>query len=90
MPRPLTRYYPALFSFLGYDPFPSPQSLAERIAQKRRQLGLTIAQVAAMLDVDVETFAKWESGAWRPRMSKEKVERFLILGVSRGVGRERR
>ncbi|MBV8799005.1 MAG: helix-turn-helix domain-containing protein, partial [Alphaproteobacteria bacterium] len=38
MPR--SGYYPAIFDFLGYDPFPAARSLAEEIRAKRRQLGL--------------------------------------------------
>lgn len=75
--EPLTRYYPAIFGFLGYDPFPAPTTLAEQIAAKRRQLGLPIKRAAKLLGVDEGTFAGWESGKRRPALSQETVIRFL-------------
>ena len=39
--QPLTRYYPAIFAFLGYDPFPPSETVAGQIGAKRRSLGLS-------------------------------------------------
>lgn len=83
---PLTRFYPAIFRFLGYDPFPEPKTLPERIANKRRHLGWTVEQAAAFVDVDVGTFARWESGEWKPRISADKVKRFIEINVLTGKG----
>jgi hypothetical protein len=77
--RPTVRYYPAIFCFLGCDPFPAPVTLGERLASKRRQLGLSIKQAAARLGVDEGTFNRWENGSWKPRMSGSIVQRFLAL-----------
>ncbi|HEX3666927.1 MAG TPA: helix-turn-helix domain-containing protein [Rhizomicrobium sp.] len=77
--QPTVRYYPPIFSFLGYDPFPAPANLAERLASKRRVLGLSIKQAAKLLGVDEGTFSRWESGQWKPRMSGSTVERFMAL-----------
>jgi transcriptional regulator with XRE-family HTH domain len=74
---PIVRYYPAILALLGYDPFPAPTSLPERIASRRRELGLSIKQAAAGLGVDEGTFSRWESGEWKPRMSGPTVEKFL-------------
>jgi DNA-binding XRE family transcriptional regulator len=74
---PIVRYYPALFAFLGYDPFPVPISIPEKIAAKRRELGWSIKEAARQLGVDEGTFARWESGEWKPRMSVEVIKRFL-------------
>ena len=75
--KPLSRYYPAIFRFLGYDPFPEPTTLAEQIAAKRRELGLSIEQAAKLTGVDEGTFGRWERGEWKPRMSAEAVSGFL-------------
>jgi DNA-binding XRE family transcriptional regulator len=75
--EPSVRYYPAIFRFLAYDPFPAPVTLPERIASKRRELGLPTKQAAKLVGVDEETFRRWESGEWKPRMSQAKVDRFL-------------
>lgn len=95
--KPTVRYYPAILTFLGYDPFPRAQTLAGKIAAKRRALGMTIDKAAQLAGVDPGTFAHWEKGTWRPRMSHAAVERFLsqptpLLGAkppSRRVRRNR-
>jgi len=76
---PTIRYYPAIFRFLGFDPFPPPTTLPERIASKRRALGLPITEAAKLVEVDEGTFSRWESGEWKPRMSGDAVRRFLAL-----------
>ncbi len=76
---PTARYCPAIFGFLGYDPFPAPTTLPERLATKRRELGLSIKQAAALLEVDEGTFGRWECGKWKPRMSGGAVRRFLAF-----------
>ena len=60
-------------------PFSDPKSLPERIAAKRRELGLSVKEAAGRLEVDEGTFSRWESGEWKPRMSQAKVDRFLAL-----------
>ena len=57
---PAIRFYPAILAFLGYDPFPVPTALAERLRAKRRSLGLSIHSLAARLGVDPGRFADWE------------------------------
>ncbi len=79
--QPEQRYYPAILAYLGYDPFPPPQTLPERIAAKRRQLGITIKQAAALAGVDEGTFGRWANGEWKPKMSGGKIEAFLALKV---------
>jgi DNA-binding XRE family transcriptional regulator len=76
---PVVRYYPAIFKFLGYDPFPSPSTLAEKIAAKRRELGLPIREAAKLAGVDEGTFSRWESGEWSPRTLQHKADGFLAL-----------
>jgi transcriptional regulator with XRE-family HTH domain len=74
---PVVRYYPAIFQFLGYDPFPAPLTLPERIAAKRRQLGWSIKTAAKFAGVDEGTFGRWESGEWKPRLSGPALKKFL-------------
>ena len=38
---PAIRYIPAVRQFLGYDPFPPAQTLAERLVTARKGLGLS-------------------------------------------------
>jgi transcriptional regulator with XRE-family HTH domain len=81
--EPFIRNYPAIFRFLGYDPFPPPQTFPEQIASQRRRLGWSIKKSAARIGVDEGTFGRWESGAWKPRKSEKKVSRFLALTPSK-------
>ena len=74
---PTIRYYPGIFAFLGYDPFPAPRTLSEQIASKRRELGLSVKEVAGSLGVDEGTVSRWESGDWKPRKSGRAVQTFL-------------
>jgi DNA-binding transcriptional regulator YiaG len=76
---PAIGHYPAIFAFLGYDPFPAPTTLPERIASHRRKLGLPAKEAARRLGVDEGTFLRWESGEWKPRKSGSVVEAFLAL-----------
>jgi DNA-binding XRE family transcriptional regulator len=39
--RPQIRYLPRILKFLGYDPFPVPVSLADKLLAARKRLGLT-------------------------------------------------
>jgi transcriptional regulator with XRE-family HTH domain len=82
---PTVRYYPAIFDFLGYDPFPAPTTLPQQIASRRRELGISIKEAAKRLGVDEGTFGRWESGEWKPRMSQKAVEQFLATTLNRRI-----
>lgn len=53
---------PAIVRFLGYNPFPEPRSLPERLLAKRRAMGWSIRQAAQKLGVDPGTWRDWERG----------------------------
>ena len=75
---PATRYLPRITSFLGYDPFPAPQTLGERIAAARRRLGIPRKKLARRLGVDEGALKRWEEGRMTPRGScLAKLARFL-------------
>jgi transcriptional regulator with XRE-family HTH domain len=63
---PSVRMLPRIIAFLGYDPHPEPATLGERIASKRRFLGLSRKRTAKRLGVDEATLARWESDRSRP------------------------
>lgn len=46
---------PALLKFLGYDPFPEPKALSERLFVKRRAMGWSIQEAARNFGVDPGT-----------------------------------
>lgn len=45
---PTIRYMPAIIAFLGYNPYPAPQTLPEKLLAARRRLGLTRRQMAEL------------------------------------------
>lgn len=52
----------ALIRFLGYDPFPEPTNLSERLLAKRRGMGWSIGKAARQLGVDPGAWRDWEQG----------------------------
>jgi DNA-binding transcriptional regulator YiaG len=76
---PAGRVIPEIIRFLGHDPFPEPESLAERIVQYRRTNGLTQAGFARVLGINPDTLGGWERGCRRP--TKTHMSRLLaVLG----------
>ena len=53
---------PPIIRFLGYDPFPEPKGLAQRLLAKRRAMGWSIREAARQLGVDQGTWGDWEQG----------------------------
>ena len=51
---PVPAHFRPVAEFLGYDPTPSPTTLAERLQAKRRALGVTFSQVAQYLGCERE------------------------------------
>jgi transcriptional regulator with XRE-family HTH domain len=51
---------PAILEFLGYDPYPAPQTLPERMLAKRRTMGWTVKEAARQFGVDEGTWGCWE------------------------------
>src|SRR6185312_15956348 len=80
---PAVRYFPAIFRFLGYDPFPEPITLSEKLLAKRRALGLSVKRAAIQIGVNEGTFARWERGEWKPLKSDALVRRFLEIPIER-------
>jgi transcriptional regulator with XRE-family HTH domain len=63
--RPVASQFRPVVAFLGYDPTPAPETLSERLKAKRRQLGVTFAQVARYLEWDPVTLSRYLNGTWR-------------------------
>jgi transcriptional regulator with XRE-family HTH domain len=68
---------PRIIEFLGFDPEPQPEPLAQRLAYARRRLGLTQEGLAEKLDVDPGTVLRWEKGDCVP--PAKKLERLREL-----------
>ncbi len=62
---PFVHAYPGIIRFLGYEPWPAPQTLGEALLAERRRRGLPIKQAAQELGVDEGSFRRWERGQWK-------------------------
>jgi transcriptional regulator with XRE-family HTH domain len=58
--QPPIERIPAIVRFLGYVPFPEPESISERLLAKRRAMGWSIRKAAAQIGVDPTTWQAWE------------------------------
>jgi transcriptional regulator with XRE-family HTH domain len=75
---PETHFIPAVIEFLGYDPLPPPSSLPERLASRRRVLGLSQREMAERMGVDPDTLRGWEAGRHQPTgKSLDGIQRAL-------------
>ena len=57
---------PDIIKFLGYDPLPQANTVAEKLVRQRTSLGLSQKESAERLGVDPGTLAKWERGERGP------------------------
>lgn len=88
---PTDRFYPALIAFLGQEPWLPPVSTAHQLRAERLRRGWTQHQLAAVLQVDQGSIAKWEAGDGpHHRAGREKVEAFLSGQVRPGRWGKRR
>ena len=65
---------PAILRILGYDPFPEPKNIPERLLAKRRAMGWSIKEAARQLGVDEGTWGAWE----REETVQRRMHRKLI------------
>lgn len=83
--KPAIQHLPAICQFLRYDPEPpTPHTLAERLAAKRRQFGWSQRVAAQKLGVDPSTWSAWEHGG----TIMSKAHRQLVatfIGLSEGA-----
>jgi transcriptional regulator with XRE-family HTH domain len=64
--EPLIEAVPVILRFLGYNSFPEPRSLPERLLAKRRAMGWPIWKAAREIGVDEGTWGGWERGTTIP------------------------
>ena len=67
-----------VIQWLGYDPMPRGESLAERLLAKRRAMGWTQEEAAKALGVHRSVYADWEQGGRvHFRAYRRRLARFL-------------
>ncbi|MDR3403532.1 MAG: helix-turn-helix transcriptional regulator [Chthoniobacter sp.] len=63
---PQINHMAGVVEFLGFNPLPGGDTVAERLVNHRKVRGLTQKVFAAQLGVDQSTLAKWERGERKP------------------------
>lgn len=58
--EPPIEFMPAIIRFLGYEPWPEPVTLPERMQAYRRRRGLTAKAAAQRAGVDEGSWGTWE------------------------------
>lgn len=86
--EPEVRFIPRIIGFLGYNPFPCPDDVLERLAWYKQVNGLTLEQLGAEMCRDTEQLADWLSGRHKPsRRNRDEIEQFLAAsGLSQSIG----
>ena len=84
--RPFDRYWPAILSFLGYDPRPAPKTFGERIVRARQERGWGRKEAAKRLGLDEGTMRRCEADVGRrsPEVGR-KLEKLLSNVSLQGV-----
>ena len=76
--EPVAAQFRPVVAFLGYDPTPEAQTLADRLEAKQRTLGASLAQVARHLGWDPGSLRRYLNGTWRLSPDRrDALERFL-------------
>lgn len=77
--EPELRYWPNIISFLGYDPYPEPRTLGEKLRSQYRALGIARKEAAARLGMDENTLQRYETGIWSPKSDRARrlIKKFL-------------
>ncbi|MBK8164191.1 MAG: helix-turn-helix transcriptional regulator [Gammaproteobacteria bacterium] len=76
--EPPIKVIPAILAFLGYNLFPVPTTLSERMLAARRIRGWTMKEAAQALGVDPCTWQTWEyTGSIMWKRYRAKVEALL-------------
>ena len=88
--EPRLKYMPAIVTFLGYNPLPPAEGMAERLVRRRTSLGLTQKEAAVQIGVDAGTLAPWERGEREPTSAfLSRVERFVECEATLRAGLSR-
>jgi transcriptional regulator with XRE-family HTH domain len=71
-----------IIGFLGYDPFPKPETLSQHLLANRRTSGWSIKEAARALNVDPASWGHWERGeAILYRLHRALVTQLLDLSA---------
>ena len=75
---PEIEHWPNIIAFLGFEPWPNPETPAQKLKAARRRQGLSIQRAAVVLSVDPSTLWWWEHDR-KPhlRAHRERIAAFI-------------
>jgi transcriptional regulator with XRE-family HTH domain len=76
---PSIRQITKVIAFLGFDPLGSGGTMAEKLVNHRKRLGITQKELALNLAIDPSTLARWERGERRP--TGRFLEKVQAIGI---------
>lgn len=75
-------FRPRIINFIGFCPYDPAAPLIERLKTVRESFGLTQEKLAAIMNIDESTIAKWERGEHQPsRKYVQMIKVFLQFGA---------
>jgi len=80
-PSPRVNHMAGVVKFLGFNPFQNGDTLAQRLINRRKALGITQKEFARQIGVDPSTLARWERGE---RDQRETIERLRLATAPPG------
>ena len=75
---PRINYMAGVTRFLGCNPFPSADTLAERLLNRRKAFGITQKEFAREIRVDPSTLARWERSDREPKGRFQQIVEALF------------
>lgn len=75
--EPEVHMYPRILAFLTFEPWPEPETRAERLLAERRKRGWSMRLAAAAIQVDEGTWRRWEQGRLPMRREWTKLAAFF-------------
>ena len=64
--QPSVPHMAGVISFLGFNPLPEGDNLAQKLVSHRKALGITQSQFASRIGLDPSTLGRWERGERSP------------------------
>ena len=77
---PSVHHMAGVVRFLGFNPLPNGDNLAQRLVNHRRALGVTQKSFARQIGVDPSTLARWERG--ERKLNPGRVPMLTLTGFS--------
>ncbi len=76
------KFIPRVIEWLGYDPFPEPESLGVSLRNHRMAAGLSQETLGKLLGIRASTIGEFERGRIPNRKHRDHIDWFINTGFS--------